>query len=131
MLSHVSFANQELLPTLARWFQPLTSGYPVPYDHDAVEAGKQSSLALLDKLERLLEGTEWLVGEGPTLADIFIGMILSRGLQWVLDRKWREVHPASMEHFERLRNLDMVVKVVPKFELVESEAPNVQPRVLA
>lgn len=129
MLGYVSFANQELLPTLARWFLPLIPGFkdPAPYGHDEVEAGKRSSLALLEKLESLLEDTEWLVGDSPTLADIFIGVVLSRGLQWVLDRKWRETHPASMQHFERFRSLDMVVEIIPNFELVEMEPSNVQP----
>lgn len=129
MLSYVSFANQELLQTLARWFLPLIPGFtdPAPYSYDAVEEGKRASLALLDRLEGVLEGVEWLVGDGPTLADIFVAVVLSRGLQWVLDRKWREAHPAAMMHFERVRNWEAVAQVIPDFKLVKEEPPNVQP----
>ncbi|KAF2184928.1 glutathione-S-transferase theta, GST [Zopfia rhizophila CBS 207.26] len=119
----------ELLPTLARWFLPLIPGFtdPAPYSYDAVEEGKRASLALLDKLEGVLEGVEWLVGDGPTLADIFVGAVLSRALQWVLDKKWREAHPVAMAHFERVRNWEVVAQVIPDFKLVEVEPPNVQP----
>ncbi|KAF2623210.1 glutathione-S-transferase theta, GST [Macroventuria anomochaeta] len=129
VLSYVNFANQELLPILARWFLPLIPGFtdPAPYSYDAVEEGKRASLALLDKLEGVLEGVEWLVGNGPTLADIFVAVVLSRGLQWVLDKKWREAHPAAMAHFERVRSWEVVSQVIPEFKLVEQEPPNVQP----
>lgn len=81
----------------------------------------------MKKLEGVLTGIEWLVGDSPTLADIFVSVVLSRGLQWVLDRKWRETHPACMKHFERLRSLDIVIQVIPEFKLVEVEPPNAQP----
>lgn len=128
VLSYVSFANQELLAALARWFIPLLPGAdPATYNHDAIEAGKKASLTLLEKLETALNGVEWLVGDGPTLADIFVAVILSRGLQWVLGREWREAHPASVAHFERVRNWAPVKKVIPEFTLVEVEPVNVQP----
>lgn len=129
VLSYVSFANNELLPTLARWFLPLIPGFtdPAPYSYDAVEQGKRASLALLDKLEGVLEGVEWLVGDGPTLADIFVAVVLSRALQWVIGREWREAHPMAMAHFTRLRNWEVVAQVIPDFKLAEVEPPNVQP----
>jgi elongation factor 1-gamma len=129
VLSYVSFANSELLPTLARWFLPLISGFkdPAPYDFDAVEKGKRASLVCLDKLELVFEGNEWLVGSRPTLADIFVGIMVSRGLQWVLGRAWRETHPATMAHFERFSSLRMVSEVIPKFHLAEVEPLNQQP----
>lgn len=126
---YVSFANQELLTTLSRWFLPLIPGFtdPAPYNHDAVEEGKRASLALLDKLEGVLKGVRWLVGNGPTLADIFVAVVLSRGLQWVLDRRWREAHPAAMAHFERMKDWEPVAQVIPSFKLVDVEPSNVQP----
>ncbi|KAF2229763.1 putative glutathione-S-transferase theta [Viridothelium virens] len=129
VLSYASFANQELLQTLSRWFLPLIPGFtdPPPYIYDAVEAGKKASLVLLDKLEGVLDGVEWLVGESPTLVDIFVAVVLSRGLQWVLGRQWREAHPAAMAHFESVRSWKPVKEVIPEFTLIEVEPPNVQP----
>ncbi|KAI9039799.1 uncharacterized protein KD926_009016 [Aspergillus affinis] len=129
VLQYASFANQELLQTLARWFLPLIPGFadPAPYNYEAVEQGKRSSLELLDKLDAVLSQVTWLVGDSPTLADIFVAIALSRGLQWVLGRKWREAHPGAMSHFERVRNWGPVARTIPDFELVEVEPPNALP----
>ncbi|CEJ94118.1 hypothetical protein VHEMI09669 [[Torrubiella] hemipterigena] len=129
VLSYVSFANQELLQTLARWFLPLIPGFtdPAPYNFDAIEQGKKASLSLLDNLEAILAKVEWLVGNGPTLADIFIAVVLSRGLQWVLDGKWRASHPACMKHFEKIKQWEPVARVIPHFEMVDVEPPNAKP----
>lgn len=131
VLSYVNFANQELLQTLSRWFLPLIPGFtdPPPYSYEAVELGKKASLALLDKLEMVLQTreAEWLVGDGPTLADIFVAVVLSRGLQWVLGHKWRETHPAAMAHFERVTDWAPVREVIPEFKMVGVETPNVPP----
>jgi elongation factor 1-gamma len=59
-----------------------------------------------------------------------VTIVLSRGLEWVLDRKWRDEHPATMAYFDRVRNWDAVAQVVPVFKLVEEEPPNVQPAVV-
>lgn len=132
VLSYVSFANQELLQTLARWFLPLIPGFtdPAPYNFEAIEQGKKASLSLLDNLEAILAKVEWLVGDGPTLADIFIAVVLSRGLQWVLDATWRETHPFCMAHFARIQQWDPVAKVIPHFEMVDVEPPNAKPPTL-
>jgi elongation factor 1-gamma len=135
VLSYVSWANQELLATLARWFLPLIPGFsdPAPYDFDAIEKGRAASLVLLAKLEKeIMKGkkggeTRWLVGDGPTLADIFVTIVVSRGLQWVLGREWREQHPGIMAYFERVRNWEPVRKVIPHFVLIEEETRNVDP----
>jgi elongation factor 1-gamma len=100
---------------------------PAPYNRDAVEAGKKSSLTLLAKLETILKDKVWLVGESPTLADIFVAVVISRGLQWVLGRTWRDGHPAIMAHFERTREWEPVHRTVTKFELIDEETKNIQP----
>ena len=137
VLSYVSFANQELIGLLARWFLPLVPGFsdPAPYDRAAVEQGKAASLAAFARLERVLaedagmgkDGSGWLVGNGPTLADVFMAVVVSRGLQWVLDRVWRERHPAIIAHFERVRAWEPVRRVIPDFVLIEEETPNADP----
>lgn len=133
MLQYVSFANQELLQTLACWVLPLIPGFtdPAPYNYGAIELEKRKSLTLLDKLEGVMAGVQWLVGDGPTLADIFVAVVLSRGLQWVLGRKWREAHPACMAHFDRVRKWEPVAQVILNFDLIEEELPNVQPAKVA
>ncbi|KAF1823291.1 glutathione-S-transferase theta, GST [Dissoconium aciculare CBS 342.82] len=126
VLSFVSFANQELLQTLARWFLPLIPGLkdPAPYDYDAIEKGKQDSIRLLNTLEGVLSDKKWLVGDVPTLADIFVAVVVSRGLQWVLGREWRVTHPSIMRHFEAVTSLDAVTGLNHNFKLIEVEIPN-------
>lgn len=107
-----------MIPNLAR---------PAPYDMEAVATGKADSLALLDALETALSGRTTLVGSGVTLADFFVAVVLSRGLEWVLDDAWRARHPNCMAHFGLVSRLDAVGAVVPKFVLVPKETPNVNP----
>jgi len=129
VLSFMSWANQELLQTLSLWFLPLIPGWSdhPPYDHDAIVAGKSKSLELLTTLESILDGKEWLVGKRLTLADIFVAVYISRGLEWVLDAPWREKHPNIMNHFERVAERKEVKKVIPRLILIEEETPNQNP----
>ncbi|KAK2016248.1 hypothetical protein LZ32DRAFT_689245 [Colletotrichum eremochloae] len=83
VISWMSWANQELLVTQAKWLLPLIPNWcrPASYDNKAVEAGKKSSLAMLETLEAAIGDREYLVGEATTLADIFVAVVLSRGLE--------------------------------------------------
>lgn len=135
VLNYMSWANQELLPTLARWFLPLIPNFsdPAPFDFVAIDKGREASLALLAKLEKEITksresyGNVWLVGNGPTLADIFVGIMVSRGLQWVLGREWRAAHLGIMAHFKEFSNWEPVRKIMPDFKFVEEEPRNMNP----
>ncbi|KAG6009343.1 hypothetical protein E4U21_002651 [Claviceps maximensis] len=130
VVSWMSWANQELIGTLARWFLPLIPNLsrPAPYNKLHVETGKAESLAMLDTLERLMSSKKpHLVGEKMTLADIFVAVMLSRGLESVLDATWRKEHPNCMKHFEMVRAWPPMQDVVPDFALIEKETPNIDP----
>ncbi|KAF8252248.1 glutathione-S-transferase theta, GST [Wilcoxina mikolae CBS 423.85] len=130
VLSWMSWANQELLQTLALWFLPLIPNFtdPAPYNKSSVDAGKTSSLHLLSLLENILSTRTYLVGDHLTLADIMVAIYVSRGLEWVLDSKWRMEHPNIMRHFEVVANQGPVKEVIPKFVLIEKETPNIDPK---
>ncbi|KAE8373755.1 glutathione S-transferase [Aspergillus bertholletiae] len=130
VLMWMSWANQELLQTLARWFLPLIPSFtdPAPYSYEAVAAGKAASLRLLDKLEDFLAGRKYLVGNEITLADIMVAIYVSRGLEWVLDAGWRSQHPAIMAHFNLVAQWNPVKTVVPDFIFIEKETPNRSPK---
>ncbi|KAG5950176.1 hypothetical protein E4U53_005414 [Claviceps sorghi] len=131
IVSWMSWANQELLGTLARWFLPLIPNLSrrAPYSKPDVEAGKADSLAMLNTLETLLGSKHKtrLVGEEVTLADIFVAIVLARGLERVLGAAWRTAHPHCMRHFDMVRGWEPVRGVVPEFALVDVETPNVNP----
>ncbi|KAB8068849.1 glutathione S-transferase [Aspergillus leporis] len=130
VLMWMSWANQELLQTLARWFLFLIPSFtdPASYSYEAVAAGRAASLRLLDKLEDFLTGQKYLVGIEITLADIMVAIYVSRGLEWVLDAGWRSQHPAIMGHFNLVARWDPVRAVVPQFILIDKETPNRPPR---
>ena len=88
---------------------------------------------MLDALEtRLLEnhhhGGTYLVGDGMTLADVFVAVYVTRGLQWVLGREWRRQHPAVMRLVELVIGWAPVKAVIPEFVMIEEETRIVDPR---
>lgn len=144
----MSWANQELLQTLALWlvyylpitvfprssitksrFLPLIPNFtnPALYNESAVEAGKLASLNMLDTLEEHLKSRTYLVGRRITLADIMVAVFVSRGLEWVLDAEWRAKRQNIMRHFEMVSSWGPVKTVIPSFVLVEKETQNVNP----
>lgn len=147
VLSWMSWANEELLVTLAKWYRikhpphvlpisdlfhrflPLIPNFasPAPYDHQAVERGKAASLAMLETLESILEERTYLVGDGITLADVFVAIMFSRGLEWVLDAELRARRPSCMRHFSMIASWEPVKVVVPTFKLIDVEPLNRNP----
>ncbi|KAK2603422.1 hypothetical protein QQS21_004372 [Conoideocrella luteorostrata] len=129
VLSWVNWANQELLMIMSRWFLPLIPGLarPAPYNKAAVETGKEATIAILDIHEKMMQRKEYLVGDHITLADIFVAIYLSRGMERVLDAEWRARHPESMRHFNMVANWGPVKQAVPHFTFIEKESPNVDP----
>lgn len=104
-------------------YLPLIPGFtdPPPFDEAAVMAAKTKSLEVLTVVENLLAAQGWLVGKHMTLADIMLAVYVSRGLEWVLDAKWRETHPSIMRHFHIVTEQTSVKKVIPNFILIEQE----------
>ena len=90
-------------------------------------AGKVKSQKLLTTLETILDGKQWLVGYHVTIADIMVAIYVSRGLEWVLDAKWRAAHPNIMKHFKAIAEIKAVKNIIPTFTLIEEETPNENP----
>lgn len=111
-------------------FLPLIPAFtdPAPFNKAAVEAGKAASLRLLETLEGVLRARRYLVGDGVTLADIMVAVFVSRGLEWVLDARWRSGHEAIMRHFEMVKGLEYVSAVIEEFVLVATETPIEDPK---
>ncbi|EKV04229.1 glutathione-S-transferase theta, GST [Penicillium digitatum] len=129
VLSWVSWANQEMLGTLASWFLPLIPNLkkPAPYNAQAVETGKSASNHLLGLLEKTLESKTYLVGKSLTIADLFVAMYLARGMEWVLDADWRASHPNIIKYFNGITSIDQWKTVIPQMKMIEKETPNEDP----
>jgi elongation factor 1-gamma len=122
----MSFGNQEVLPALGGWFRPLTGRDP--YNKKNVEDSIKRSTAALDVLEKHLTSNTFLVGERLTLADIFTASMCTRGFQFVLDRAWREAHPAATRWYETVVNQPVYLALVPSPVFVEEGLKNVAPK---
>ncbi|GAA5856095.1 hypothetical protein JCM8547_002977 [Rhodosporidiobolus lusitaniae] len=93
-----SWANADLLPSIAAWFRPLVGA--VPYQKPAVEAAKAKAVKHLEYLEKALATRTFLVGERVTLADIFVASALFRGFENVLDAEWRKANPNTVRFWQ-------------------------------
>lgn len=113
ILQWLSFANSELMPALGHWLRPLLGADP--YDRDSVSLAKIFALKVTETLEKhLRNGRSWLVGEKQgqlSIADVFVASMLARGMQFVLDKEWRNSHPATMGWFEKVMELEWFSKV--------------------
>ncbi|RAH65877.1 glutathione S-transferase family protein [Aspergillus aculeatinus CBS 121060] len=129
VVSWASWANQELLGTLASWFLPLIPGLkkPGPYNEQAVANGKAASIHLLNLLEKALESKVYLVGDCLTLADLFVAMYLARGMEWILDADWRASHPNTMSYFNGISSIEQWRTVIPQMKMIEKETENKDP----
>lgn len=92
--------------------------------------GKEASLALLSRVESQLAPLEGLhlVGDSMTIADIIFAIVISRGLEWVLDQEWQETHPAIMKRFRMVQAWEPVREVIKDFHVCRVETPNIDPR---
>lgn len=98
----------------------------IPFRRDPVAAtaasiahGKRASLSLLSALEDHLRAHTYLVGTHLTLADVMVAVYISRGLEWVLGRQWRDENTGIMRHFEMVAAWGPVMEVVPSLKMIE------------
>jgi elongation factor 1-gamma len=108
----MSFANTELLPNIANWFRPLLG--IEPFNKKMVDDAKDRALKAVVVLEQHFLVHTYLVGERPTLADLFMTSLISRGFQYVLDKKFRDEHPNVTRWFETITNQPTWKAVVDK-----------------
>lgn len=76
-----SFANHEVLPSLADWFGPITGR--TAYNKKAVDAAEVTIKTILKYLDGYLLDHTYLIGERLTIADIVMTAYLDRGFQYV------------------------------------------------
>ncbi|KAI9653970.1 MAG: hypothetical protein M1821_006831 [Bathelium mastoideum] len=126
ILRWMSFANSEVLPPIGGWFRPLVG--KDPFNKKSVEDAQTRALAAIKVLEDHLLVNTYLVGERVTLADIFATSLISRGFQYLLDKKWREANPNVTRWFETIHNQPIYADVAGKPELAETALPLQPPK---
>lgn len=121
----MSYANSEILPAVAGFFRPLVGRDP--YNKKLVDESLKAAYNAIDVLEQHLLGNTFLVGERITLADIFAVSIVSRGFEFLFDKKWREENPNVTRWFETIHNQPNYTAVVAKVPFIDEALKNQPP----
>ncbi|KAI9855268.1 MAG: hypothetical protein M1824_006195 [Vezdaea acicularis] len=100
ILRWMSFGNHEVLPKITGWTRPLTG--KDPYNKKIVDDNQKAALKALEVLEKHLLIHTYLVGERITLADLFVAGLVSRGMELVLDKKYRSANPNLTRWYETI-----------------------------
>lgn len=122
----MSFANQEVLTSLAGWFRPLTGRDP--YIKKNVDDSQKATHKVIAVLEQHLLGNTFLVGDRITLADLFVCALISRGFQFFFDKKWRSANPNVTRWYETIYNQPTYSAVVDKLNFIDEAIPNQPPK---
>lgn len=122
----MSFANSEVLPSIAGWFRPLIG--KDPYNKKNVDDSQKATEANAKALDEHLLVNTYLVGERLTLADIFTATIISRGFEYFFDKEWRSSHPNLTRWYETVYNQKIITDVAGPLKLIEKAIPNTPPK---
>lgn len=121
----MSFANSEFLPALAGFFRPLVGRDP--YNKKNVDDQQKATYKAIGVFEQHLLVNTFLVGERITLADIFAVGIVSRGFEYLFDKKWREENPNVTRWFETIHNQPIYTAIVAKPLFIDEALKNQAP----
>ncbi|MCJ1282992.1 hypothetical protein MMC26_002319 [Xylographa opegraphella] len=121
----MSFANHEVLPTIAGWFRPLVGRDP--YNKKNVDDSMKAALKVVGVLEQHLLINTFLVGERITLADIFTAGVITRGFQYFFDKAWRSANPNVTRWYETVYNQPIYSAVADKLNFIDEAMKNTPP----
>lgn len=125
ILKWMSFANSEVLVSLAGWFRPLIGRDP--YNKKSVEDSQKATLAKMKVIEDHLLVNTYLVGERLTLADIFMTSMLGRGFEHFFDKKWRADFPCVTRWYETIYNQPIFSSVSEPLKFIDVGKENKPP----
>ena len=121
----MSFANSEVISSLAGWFRPLVGRDP--YNKKNVEDSMVKATKAVNVLEQHLLINTYLVGERITLADLFTAGIISRGFQYFYDKEWRSKNPSVTRWYETVCNQPIYSEVAGKLNFIDEAIKNQAP----
>ena len=122
----MSFANSEVLPSVAGYFRPILGRDP--YNKKNVEDALARTYKVADVLEQHLLVNTFLVGERLTLADLFAAAIVSRGFEFVFDKKFRDINTNITRWYTTIVNQEIYKAVIPEVKLIDEILKNVAPK---
>jgi elongation factor 1-gamma len=122
----MSFANHEILPALSGFFRPLIGRDP--YNKKSVDDHLKASYKAIDVFEKHLHLNTFLVGERLTLADLFAVSTLSRGFEFLFDKKWRGENPNVTRWYETIYNQPIFFEVAGELKYIDEALKNQPPK---
>lgn len=122
----MSFANHEILPSVAGFFRPLIGRDP--YNRKAVDDSLKATYKTVGVLEEHLLHDTFLVGERVTLADLFTVSVLGRGFEYLFDKVWREKNPNVTRWYTTVYNQPIYSAVVGEITLIDEALKNQPPK---
>lgn len=126
ILRWMSFANHEILPSVAGFFRPLIGRDP--YNKKSVDDYMKASYKAVDVLEKHLLLNTFLVGERMTLADLFAVSTLSRGFEFLFDKKWRAENPNVTRWYETIHNQPIYAEIAGEPKYIDEAIKNQPPK---
>lgn len=112
-----SFANSDFLNELNNYAKPLVG--LAPYDEKAVAEAKRRVDIMVPIFEEHLANNKYLVNDNVTLADLTAATCFSFGFTFVLDKEWRQDHPAIVRWFKDVIKSDILYEFYKSFKFVE------------
>ncbi|RFU35819.1 hypothetical protein B7463_g434, partial [Scytalidium lignicola] len=126
ILKWMSYFNMEVLPKLGGFFRPLIGRDP--YNKKTIEDSQKAAYKAISVVEEHLLYNTYLTGERITLADFFCAGIISRGFQYLLDKKWRAQNPNVTRWYETVTNQPAYAAIVEKPVMIEEALKNQPPK---
>lgn len=127
ILKWMSFFNSEIITPLVEQYLPLVGIRP--YNQESVDTFAKMAQAAVSVVEEHLDGKDFLVGDGLTLADIFCAGIITLGFQFFYGRAWREANPNITHWYKNIISQPIYSAVTEKVEFLEEpKLTNVPPK---
>lgn len=122
----MSFSNCEVLPHISDWFGMLLGKQP--YNKKTVEDHAEKALKAIAVLENHFLIHTYLVGERPTLADYYLTSQISRGFEFVLDKKFRDAQPNVTRWYNTMTNQPTWKAIIDKPIMIDEAIKYTPPK---
>jgi glutathione S-transferase len=116
----INTADNEILAPAAAWVYPILG--LLEYSKAATEKAKEDLTRTLKALDTLLAGKTYLVGTGPTLADIHIVLALLHPYCLVFDEEYRKPFSNVTRYFLTMVNQPEFKQVIGEITLPKNMA---------
>lgn len=126
ILKWLSIANFELLPSIAKTFQPLNGS--VPYNKKQVDEASAYTEKIVAVFEERLANYTYLVGERLSLADVFAASLIIRGFDFLFGKEWRAAHPNTSRWFKTIVSTKILKDIVGEYKFRDAPIEFVAPK---